>query len=75
MRSGVSRVTARWFTRAAGPWSHMPVQEVKCTLALPSSRVSPSFTPSRSQRRRAKARLPAIWSVMLSLRWKTYSPW
>jgi hypothetical protein len=67
MRPASSRVSASPFTSAAGPWSHMPVQEVTSTVTRPSARGSPGRTPSASQSSVISAALPSMRSVMLSL--------
>ena len=66
MRSSVSAGIARPFTSNAGPWSHMPVQDVRPMLTSPSSETLPGSTQSRWQSASIRRSLPAMRSVMLS---------
>ena len=66
MRSADMRVIARPLTRSAGPWSHMPVQEVVSTLTRPSSESLPRSIHSLLHRRSSSSPLPSMRSVMLS---------
>ena len=47
-------------TSSAGPWSHMPMQEVEPMLTTPSARVCPKATPSRSHSMATRSASP--WS-------------
>ena len=66
IRLGVSRVTARLLTSIAGPWSHIPVQEVRSTLTAPSAETWPRRSFRRLSMWSNSAALPSIRSVMLS---------
>jgi len=74
MRASSSAGTARPFASSAGPWSHMPVQEVRPTLTRPSSETLPGSTHSRWHIASISRSLPAMRSVMLSEKSTRYSP-
>ena len=57
---------ARPFTSSAGPWSHMPVHEVRAMLTSPSSDTLPGSAHSRWHIASSRRSLPAMRSVMLS---------
>ena len=65
-RSLVSAGIARPLTSSAGPWSHIPVHDVRPTLTSPSSDTLPGSTQSRWHIASIRRSLPAIRSVMLS---------
>ena len=58
MRFSSSPVIVAPFTKADGPWSPMPMQEVASTLTSPSSETLPGSIHSLSQRRRINAGAP-----------------
>ena len=59
---------------SAGPWSHMPVQDVVATLTRPSSDTLPGCSHSLSHSACISAWLPSMRSVMLSENRMRYSP-
>ncbi len=74
MRGVSRRVTARLLTSIAGPWSHIPVQDVVSMLTRPSSEVLPRSTQSAPHMCSRSSMLPSIRSVMLSLNSTRYRP-
>ena len=72
--SGLMPVRTSPLIRAAGPWSHIPVQEVSRRLISPSAVVSPRRIPSAFSKAAATLSMSCILSTTQLERRTVYRP-